>query len=270
MAEGRQLLKARRSALGLTQEDLARAAKVPLGTYRDWEQGRTVLHPAKRPGLAGALRVTLSELDTYFHDGGTAPNGHSVPAWLDHLASLEQGAAELAAFEPLVVHGLLQTSAYATAVERADVVPRSPEGVAERVRIRMARQRVLYRQPDPLQLSVLLDESVLYRPAGGSEVMAEQLDHLAAMSARPNVTVRVLPLNAGTFSAAFGSFTVLTKPEVSTPYMACVEDRCGGHYLDRRPDIEAHIYLFDRLVDLSLSPDETVELINRTRKERYR
>lgn len=269
MAETRQLLKARRTALGLSQVELAERADIPLGTLRDWEQGRVVPYPSRRPRLASALRITLSELDTYFHDGAVAPNGHSAPSWLGHLASLEQGAAKVWTFEPVVVHGLLQTPEYATAVERADVVPRTDEGVSERVAVRMARQGVLTRCPEPLLLSVVLDESVLYRPAGSNEVMAGQLRHLVEASEQPNIDLRILPLNAGVFSAAFGSFTVLTAPDESEPNMACVEDRAGGHYLDRQPDLDAHVYLFERLAELALPPAETRDLIVATNQERY-
>ena len=49
------------------------------------------------------------------------------------LASLEQAAGRLCAFEATTVHGLLQTADYALAVERADAVPKSEDGIVRRV-----------------------------------------------------------------------------------------------------------------------------------------
>jgi hypothetical protein len=186
-------------------------------------------------------------------------NGHAVPQWLGHLASLEQAAAELWAFEATTIHGLLQTPAYAEAVEQTDATPKSDTALAQRVRIRVTRQAVLTRQPEPLQLSVILDESVLRRRAGTTDVMAGQLDHLLVAAAYPNVDLQVLPLDAGVF--VFGSFTLVANEQSADPFMAITEDRAGAHYLDRLGEVDAHVALFSHLVDKALTPDESLTLI---------
>src|SRR5690606_14020342 len=125
------------------------------------------------------------------------------------------------------------------------------------------------RQPDPLQLSVILDESVLYRVAGDRSVMQGQLGHLLITGVRETIDVRVLPLDSGVFASAFGAFSVFNLPSSPEPYMACVEDRAGPHYLDRTHDVAAHVALFQHLIDVSLSPAESTELIRTVLKERY-
>jgi transcriptional regulator with XRE-family HTH domain len=57
-----QRLQRIREACGLSQSDLARAADVPLGSLKNWEQGRRVplLDTAAR--VAAALGCTLDEL----------------------------------------------------------------------------------------------------------------------------------------------------------------------------------------------------------------
>ena len=71
------------------------------------------------------------------------------------FASHEQGASELWAYEPVVMPGLLQTPAYAAAVQRDDSVYGPPsDAESDRwVQQRLARQAVLTRDPDPLALS---------------------------------------------------------------------------------------------------------------------
>jgi hypothetical protein len=232
---------------------------VAVASVAHWEQGRSTPLARHRRPLAEHLGVSLAELEALL-DGDVSPNGHQVPAWLGHLASLEQAAAQLWAFEATTIHGLCQTAGYATAVERADAVPKSDEAITRRVESRIARQAVLDRRPDPLELWVILDESTLQRVAGDSEVMGAQLDHLADLAERPNVTLQVLPFAAGVF--AFGSFTLFTTEGTDAPYMACVEDRAGPHYLDRPHELEAHTTLFRYLSGVALSPAETLDLIH--------
>ena len=66
---------------------------------------------------------------------------------------------------------------------------------------RLARQTVLDRKDPPL-LWILIDEAVLHREAGSSEVMRGQLMQLAEMSRRPNITIQVVPVHRW---PAFGS-----------------------------------------------------------------
>jgi hypothetical protein len=49
-------------------------------------------------------------------------------------------------------------------------------------------------QDPPLNLLVVLDESVLKRQFGDESVMYEQLQSLAAVATLPNISLRVLPL----------------------------------------------------------------------------
>lgn len=266
----RERLIERREKLGLSQSDVAIAARLTANSIRRYELGLSAPRTGDRRAYAEALGWT-PELLSIALDGEPAPvNGHAVPGWLSHLASLEQAAAHVCAWEPVAIHGLLQTPEYALAVEQADVAPRTATQVAQRVETRRSRQSALTREGQPLELSVVLDESVLLRVAGGREVMAAQLDHLLDMARRPNVEVRVLLLTAGRFSAAFGAFYLFTQPGAVAPYMAVTEDRAGPHYLDRPNELHAHASLFTHLSEVALTPGETTQLIEQTVKEHYR
>lgn len=265
----RQRLADRRTELGLTQDDVAHAAGLTANSIRRYELGLSAPRGGDRRAYAEALEWSPAHLALALTDDPQPVNGHAVPGWLSHLASLEQGAARLSAWEPLVVHGLLQTAEYALAVERADAVAKSEDAIARRVETRLARQSALHRE-DPLDLSVILDESVLLRVAGHPDVMGEQLEHLVELSACGNVELRVLPLAAGRFSAAFGSFSLFVQAGAETPYMAVTEDRAGPHYLDRPHELYAHTALYAHLCSVALGPSETLDLIHRTVKEHYR
>src|ERR1700744_2178972 len=92
-----------------------------------------------------------------------------------------------------VVTGLLQTEAYArhiiSSYSRVEPVP--PGMIGRMVNVRMRRQQVLDR--DGLQISVVLDESVLRRRIGSDSVMYEQLQRLVAQAAKPDMNAQPLP-----------------------------------------------------------------------------
>ncbi|MEV7969264.1 helix-turn-helix transcriptional regulator [Sphaerisporangium sp. NPDC088356] len=99
------------------------------------------------------------------------------PSWFRNWAEeIEPSLLVLRSWDPLLVPGLLQTEAYARHIF-GHGPQLAPEEVDERVEARMRRQRILDRKEPPMLL-MLLDEGVLFRRIGGSEVMREQLGHL--------------------------------------------------------------------------------------------
>lgn len=261
MAMPRHRLSERRTRLGLTQADIARRLNVGEETYAAWERGRSNPRPGFRPRLADILELDLEELALILDGEPSAPNGQEVIERLSWYANLEQSATGIRAFAAFTVHALLQTPGYAAAVERNDVSAPSEQTVGELVAVRMARQGALTRD-DPVDFSVVLDESVLRRQTGDRAVMAEQLAHLGEVAEWPNVEVRILPLSAGVHSAGWGSFTVL---DFGSKSMACIEDRTGFHYLDRTAVVDTHADLFDGLHAVA----EPAAIIHTIRKELY-
>jgi transcriptional regulator with XRE-family HTH domain len=271
MAQPRQRLIKRREELGLTRAQVAEALHFDLTAYAKIEQGKTAkMRVGRRPALARVLKWSPTQLALAldgFEPVVDVPNGHSVPSWLTGLGRVEQAAARICAFEPVVVHGLLQTADYATAVE--SVGGYSEWNLAEKVRMRLTRQAVLTREPDPVVLWVILDQSVLLRPVGTDAVMAAQLEHLAQQAELPNITIQVMPFSSAVFPAAFGAFSLFTDPGADEPYTAVTEDAAGPHYIDRPHDLAPHVELFGHLSTHALPAMASVDLIRRTMKENY-
>ncbi|MBV6699361.1 helix-turn-helix transcriptional regulator [Kitasatospora aureofaciens] len=94
-----------------------------------------------------------------------------------------------------VVPGVLQTEAYATAL-LATVADfrRTPNDVAEAVKARLARSRVI--RTGNHRFAILVEESVLYYRLGSVETMAEQLGHLLTVMSLPAVSLGVIPFTA--------------------------------------------------------------------------
>ncbi|GGP01701.1 helix-turn-helix domain-containing protein [Nonomuraea glycinis] len=149
----------------------------------------------------------------------TVEHSSRWPVWLARLAEIEQEAATLRLWQPLIVPGMLQTPEYARAIFRGKPATTSEE-VEQNVAARMERQRVLQRDNGPTAW-VILDEVVLNRPIGSEAVMAEQMAHLVALDEHPRINVRVLPRDSWLTTGLQGAFVLADGPGM--PDMAYLE-----------------------------------------------
>lgn len=155
--------------------------------------------------------------------------------------------------------GLLQTPAYARALADADPAF-APSDVERWVQLRITRQEVLTRA-EPVTLHAVLDEAALRRAVGGPSVMREQLAHLLAAAARPNITLQVAPFATGAHSALAGPFVILSFPEGTDTDVIYVENQTGGLYLEKDHEVARYHQTFDRLQTAAASPEESLDLI---------
>lgn len=192
-----------------------------------------------------------------------------MPEWFDRLVGLQEAAATIRTFEIQYVPGLLQTPAYTRAVvERG--LPNAPAGEVERrVELRRHRARLLFR-PEAPQLWAVIDESVLLRVLGSTEVMREQLEHLVEMAARPNVTLQIVPLNVTNASAPAIPVTYLRFGGLDLPDVVYLEHIKSANFLEDRDETEEYRIALDRLADEALKPRDSLELLRTTMEQRYR
>lgn len=94
-----------------------------------------------------------------------------------------------------VMPGMLQTPEYATGLLRSiTTFQGTPDDVADAVRARMARFRVVHEGNH--RFALLIEEAVLhYRVCEGRD-LAAQLRYLQEVMARPNVSLGIIPLEA--------------------------------------------------------------------------
>jgi transcriptional regulator with XRE-family HTH domain len=159
------------------------------------------------------------------------------------LVGLETEAAEICEFQVLLVPGLLQTANYARAIFNALAPELDDDEVEQRVRFRLARQELLGQQQPP-GLEVVLDEAVLRRPVGGTDVMREQVAYLVERAAQPNISVRVLPFDQGAHAWMTGSFTILRFEEALNLDVVYIEAEERDLYLDEPKRIALYIESF--------------------------
>ena len=179
----------------------------------------------------------------------------TFPAQFREYAEYEAEATSLWLFEHSWIPGLLQTEDYARAVLERHVHV-TPAEVTDRLAARMARQSILNRGNPPM-LWVLLDENVLRREIGNAKIMGEQLRHLAAVAARPKVTVQLLP-GKGAHVGLQGSMHMAETPE------ACVvnlDDFTDGRTTDSPATVAQASERFDMLRSEAFRASESLARI---------
>ncbi|MFI7383399.1 helix-turn-helix domain-containing protein [Streptomyces sp. NPDC049813] len=185
-----------------------------------------------------------------------------LPTWFQPYAELEARAAYISTYQCQLVHGLLQTEAYA----RALICMNHPERVEEQVAARMERQRILDRGTPPA-LWVVLSEAVLLQEIGGPEVMRDQLGRLAAFARDPWVKIQVLPFAVGQHAGLLGSFNLLRFDEDPDLYYSESYDQ--GHMTANPQLIRERSVGYARLQACALAPEESAQMIVRVMEERY-
>jgi transcriptional regulator with XRE-family HTH domain len=194
----------------------------------------------------------------------------SFPAEYAAYLHAEAEAKSVWNWEPLVVPGLLQTPDYARAMMQGwqSMFALPPGDTERRVEARVLRQQLLTRDP-PLELSVVMDESVLSRRFGDAAVMHRQLSHLVEITKLPNVEIRVLRLD-GDHPIGAGAFYYLQFPQVHDIPMhdiVNIEHLMGNQYLEDEEDTYKFLVTFRQLVASSLDPESSRDLIARTADE---
>jgi hypothetical protein len=169
------------------------------------------------------------------------------------------------------VPGLLQSEAYARYIisSYSRVEPITPGMIGRLVRVRMRRQQVLNREG--LQLSAVLDESVLKRRIGDETVMYEQLHRLVREADRPNVTLQVLPLDSQhkVFGESFVIFGFGEDSDAILQDVVSTEHMRSGFALEGERDTYLHRIAFQSLADASLDAVESRALILKTAESHW-
>jgi transcriptional regulator with XRE-family HTH domain len=265
-------LRRLRKAQDLPQQEAARKCGWSGARLSYLENGQQPPTSADLDKLLALYDVPEAEHERYYNavkrshvSGWWERYEYLIDDWIALYVGLEQGAKEIHVYETSIVPGLLQTPEYASAIMRSGLRHRSAREVTRLVELRTTRQDILTEGDDPTQLEVVLDESVLRRSPEDPRVMRAQLEHLAEMAERPNVTMRILPLEGGVQSFAPVAFTILTFPwEQPDPGIVYVEYRDGALYLEEFDEVERHTLAFEGLTDLALDPMTSLAKVRET------
>jgi hypothetical protein len=186
-----------------------------------------------------------------------------TPNWFERYLGLEATATLIRTYEVQLVPGLLQTEEYARAAVPPGPRAPSPDEIARRTQLRLARQQVLTR-PHPPKLWAVVDEAALRRPVGSPRVMRDQLEALIGIVTKsPNVRLQVLPLAAGGHAAVGGSFTILRFAPPESPDLIYLEQLTSALYLNGREDIDFYFDAVNHLFVEAAPLQDTASILER-------
>lgn len=201
----------------------------------------------KALGLQGQLLELLPEI-----------HNSMGPKWFQEWPRVEALSHTIRTSEPLLIPGLLQTEDYARKVLLGK--PGATVEEAENaIRFRLRRQAVFNRAQPPIY-STLIDESVLRRPVGGSEIMRDQLGKILALLNPPYITVRIVPLSAGLTAGCLGAFEVATLLD-GGPDHAYLESAEEGRVTNRVKTVQALIVRWEALSSMADPVDRSRETL---------
>ncbi|MFF9473036.1 helix-turn-helix domain-containing protein [Streptomyces roseolus] len=199
---GRQL-RLRREAVGMRAAEFAEAVGYGEDLVYKIEGGKRIPRPEyldkadevlRAEGLLSAMKDDVAKV--------------RYPKKVRELAKLEARAVEMQLYDPLNIHGLLQTPEYARALLMMRRPAYTQDEVERYMAARVARKSVFDREPAP-ELSFVLEEGTLRRPLGGRAVLRRQLEHLREVARARQVELQVMPMNREEHAGLAGGIEVL-------------------------------------------------------------
>ena len=266
-------LRGIRESKGKSGDTVAAALKWSPSKISRYERARTGLRPREVERLLDYYEITgprrallLGLAEDAAQKGWWEEHADSLSEDYKQFIGLEHEATSMAIWHVDVVTGLLQTEEYARHIigSYSRVEPVAPGMIGRLVRVRMRRQQVLNR--DGLELSVVLDESVLKRRIGDDSVMYDQLQRLVKEADRPNLTLQVLPLDAqhSVFGESFVIFGFGQDADAMLQDVVSTEHLRSGFTLEGERDTYLHRIAFQMLSEASLDPAASRALILET------
>ncbi|MGW0846333.1 helix-turn-helix domain-containing protein [Streptomyces sp. NPDC002787] len=182
-----------------------------------------------------------------------------LPQGLLDIAELEAHAVRMRAAYSMHIPGLLQTSDHALALFRV-VIPQLPEHeIALRLAHRVERQHVLDGE-NPTPLTAIVHEAALRMRFGGPGVARAQLEHLLKRSEQDNITLLVIPFEAGAFPGA-GQTVLYAEGPVASLDTVQIDNSHGPDFLHADNQLAKYRSHLDWMEGIALSPSASRDFI---------
>jgi hypothetical protein len=262
---GAELLAAR-TAAGMSVSQSTSALGWHTGKLTRIEQGAT---PVRKADLDKCIKVYGIARSEHRRLRDLAAQGrHKLPPsrvqeWAARYVHLISGAAALRLFSEGSWPGTVQTIEYARAQLRktATVRPADVDRMAEERWERVERLRSTGRP----KLWLIVGEAALHKEIGGREALRGQLELVQELAALPNVDIQVIPNDAGAHASHETSFSIINVID-GLPGIVYVGHLSGADYLGGE-HVRVYNVVYDNLRATALSPERTMELINRRLEE---
>ncbi|MFD7897663.1 helix-turn-helix domain-containing protein [Streptomyces sp. NPDC059743] len=271
---GGQLL-AFREAAGLNQSRAAEALSSQTAKVGKMEQGWV---PFRDPDIIALCKLYAVEDDEVVADllrlAKLDRERRKAKGWWNALdqgnlreyIAMEDAALKMRAWQLSLVPGLFQTPDYTRSMVVPDIATDDIGHIEQIVDVRRRRQARLYGD-DPLQVHAVIWEAALRQLIGGRQTMGKQLAHLRELTELTNVQIQVLPFRAGGYPGVGGPFNILSFAEEGAVDVVHMDGLRSTVWVEGAEESAAYAGLFGRLCAVSLSPYDSVQLIESIGKE---
>jgi len=231
--------------------------------------GRFEANQWKRPEMSDIrdlLRIYDADTTTADELEDLAIRARARPWWREYpeifgneFPGFENDATHIRVFMPLILPGLLQTAAYVEAGLRTG--PRSPAWRQKALETRLRRQEILSRTGPtaPKVVAVITEASLLFR-WGTRADQYEQIAHLAEVSGRPNVELRIQRFADGPYPGMLSMINILSFPE-GEPSLVFMETDYAIEEVSNADSVSAYEEAFSRARDGALEPADTAAFL---------
>jgi transcriptional regulator with XRE-family HTH domain len=195
----------------------------------------------------------------------------TIPAKFSTYVALESTAVTIREYESTFIPGMLQTDRYMRALMREQALL-TDEEIEDRIAVRLERQRRLTAPFRPVQAHFVIDENVLWRPIGDTADREQQLERLVWASRLPNVTLQVVPYEAGAYPGMEASTIILLGFEEGTrqSVAAYLEGMLIELFIRGQSEIDKISGTFQQVAAKALSVADSRALLMRIAGGRYR
>ncbi|MFJ7998802.1 helix-turn-helix domain-containing protein [Streptomyces sp. NPDC096310] len=219
-------IKKLRMAAGMTAERVAELIGVDRGKISNIEAGVRNISPERLRALAAHCGCTDEPYVDALVELGKVPERNwwdeyrkKLSSGLMDIAELEWNSPRIQTIQTVHIPGLLQTEDYARSIFDAVLPPLPRLEVELHVAHRMDRRRVLTRE-QPITYTGYVHEAALRMRFGGREATKKQLSALIDASEQANITVRIVPIESGSFPGAGQN---LLHAEAAVPQLDTVQ-----------------------------------------------
>lgn len=263
MVLGKELGR-RREAVGLQQKQVSRllgwsvskTSRIEGGQVKVKEHDLQALFSLYRIYDANEQQPLLELAEITRRDMWWKPWSGIASQYLQSVLSFEDMAQRIRSYEPLYLHGLLQTPDYARAlIERGRGTQSTHASLAQ---LRTERH-VKFADSPGKQLVAVIDEASLRRPVGNAEIMRGQVEHLIGLGEDGRFQLRLAELNRYNLPVELGPTTIFDFAETLLPTMVYSESFDGGLVIQDEPSVDLRVKAFDRLRSRSLAPGKTTQ-----------
>ena len=263
-----------RASLGIRLRDIRRDAGLSgteLARLEGWQPSKItkIEHGRQTPSEAdlrawcdrcGALAdlpdliATVRSIETQFAEWRRVIRG-GIKRRQEASAAVYDRARLFRIYEPAVIPGLLQTRDYALSVLSTSIsFFRVPDDAEESADARIARQRVLTH--GDRRFHMLLGEQCLHTNIGGTDIMADQLEHLLSLLKLPRLRIGMIPFDAPYRVPLNNGFWIMDEALVQ------LDTYTAELSLVRPDEIELYGRAFERLAALAVYGAEARAMID--------